>query len=214
MNLSALVAESEGIDEPEDAPLEGPCCICYTNGACYPVDGPDGVFSDAFTSSDALGPGTGVCYRCKHLADWREFRRYHWVASREGIEIIKERPILIDHLLDPPSGPWMIQYKDGSDFLTILNGWIYGQRLNTSTEKYRMLVDKRPVHVDREKFAAMIAFGRELRGRGDAPSKRTLKGGVTAGDLARYDLSREETHRITDELAGRDDWRIAVQLIQ
>lgn len=214
MRLSELVERAEEVTVPDDAPLSGTCMICGLSGPGFPVDGTEGVFSGAFTSSDALDDGDHVCYRCKHLADARDYRRYHWVADEDGVEVIKERPVLIDHLLEPPEGPWMAQYKDGSDFLTVLNGWIYAQTLNTSREQYRLLVDKDFVHIDRGGFAAMIAFGRELRSRGDAPSKRSLIQGVTAGDLGRYDLDREEYRRINDELSGRDDWRIAVQLIE
>ena len=214
VKLSELVEQTDGVPYPEDTPEDGTCRICGLDGPCYRESGSNGVFSNAFTSSDAFGPGVGVCYRCKHLAEQMDYRRYHWVASEDGVQVIKERPVLIDHLLAPPSGPWMAQYKDGSDFLTVLNGWIYAQALNTSRDRYRLLVDKSLVHIDRDRFAAMIAFGRELRGRDDAPSKRALKGGVTAGDLGRYDISRAEYRTINQEYVGRDDWRVAVQLIE
>jgi len=214
MTLSTLITTTGAVQPPEDAPETGTCRICGADEPCYPETGANGVFSNAFTSSDAFGPGDGICWRCKHLAEWQDFRRYHWVASEDGVEIIKERPDLVEHLLNPPEGAWMAQYKDGSDFLTILNGWIYVQRPNTSREQYRLLVDKSTVHINRAEFAAMIAFGRELRSREEAPAKRTLLEGVTPADLGRYDISREEARRIREDYAGRDDWRIAVQLIQ
>jgi len=214
LTLSELVAQVDDVQPSEEAPRSGRCTICASGGSCYPLKGTNGVFSNSFTSDDALSSGDGVCYRCQHMAKAMDYRRYHWVADESGVEVIKKRPRLIERLLDPPGGPWMVQYKDGSDFLTVLNGWIYAQRLNTSREDYRLLVDKQMVDLNREWFGEMIAFGRDLRDREDQPSKRAMKGPVTAGDLSRYDLSFEEARRIDDELTGREDWRIAVQLVE
>lgn len=213
--LSAVVAETDGVDPPADPDETGRCQICGLNGPVKPVTGTNGVFSDSFTTRDALADGDGVCYRCEHLAGQKDYRRYHWVATEsEGIRVVKERPELLAVLLDPPEDPWLVKYKDKSDFLPILNGWIRGQRLNRSREEYDLLVDKQRVPIDRERFADMVAFGRDLRSRDDQPAKRALKGPVTAADLGRYDIRREEAARIDDELTGRPDWRIAVQLIQ
>ncbi len=144
-----------------------------------------------------------------------DYRRYHWLATPEGgIEVIKERPELLDVLLDPPEGPWMLKYKDESDFLTVLNGWIVAQTLNTSREQFQILVDKQLVSINREEFADMVAFGQRLRDRENEPAKRALKGPVRAADLQRYDFEREDVERINNDLTGREDWRIAVQLIQ
>lgn len=215
--LSELVAQADDVPQPAAwhvrQPGNGTCLSCGLAGPCYLVDGTHGVFSAAFTSSDALGQGDGICYRCRYLAGAMDYRRYHWVATPDEVRVIKERPDLIDVLLDPPEGPWMAQYKDGSDFLTVLNGWLYAQRVNTSRERYRLLVDKDLVDIERERFAEMIAFGRDLRARENEPSKRALKGPVTAADLSRYDLDHDEARRINNDLAGREDWRIAVQLI-
>ena len=211
--LSGLVARLEDVEPPADVDA-GTCTICAFEGPVKPIRGTNGVFSNAFTTDPELGPGDGVCYRCEHLANAMDYRRYHWLASVDGVQVIKERPVLIEHLLDPPTGPWMAQYKDGSDFLTVLNGWIVGQRLNHSREQFDIIVDKRRVSFEREPLAEMIAFGRDLRSRDDAPSKRALIQGVTAGDLGRYDLSHDEARRINDELVGREDWRIAAQLIE
>lgn len=213
--LSQLVAETDGVERPDEARGTGECMICGLDGTVAPVDGANGVFSDAFTSSAKLDDGDGVCWRCEYMAGAMDYRRYHWVATTDGIRVIKERPDLLGVLLDPPEGPWMAQYKDGSDFLTVLNGWITAQTLNTSRDQYRLLVDKELVDIDRDRFAEMVAFGQRLRDRDDAPAKRVLLGqSVTAGDLERYDLTRSELERIQNDLAGREDWRIAVQLIQ
>lgn len=212
--LSAVVAETDGVDPP-DEPTDETCMICGLDGPVKPVSGTNGVFSDAFTTYDALGTGDGVCWRCEYLSDQTDYRRYHWVATEsDGIRVVKERPELLDVLLDPPEESWLVKYKDESDFLTVLNGWIVGQTLNTSRERYRLLVDKRLVDIDRDRFADMIEFGRELRDREDAPAKRVLLGDANAADLDRYDVTWDEVQRINNDLAGREDWRIAVQLIQ
>jgi hypothetical protein len=213
--LSAIVAETDGVEPSDDPDDTGKCMICGLSGPIKPVRRTNGVFSDAFTSDDALFDGDGICYRCEHVAGQMDYRRYHWIATPEdGVQIITERPDLLDVLLDPPEGPWMAKYKDESDFLTVLNGWIVAQTLNTSREDYQLLVDKRLVTINRERFADMVAFGQRLRDREDEPSKRALKGPVRAADLARYDFERDEVERINTDLTGREDWRIAVQLIQ
>jgi len=215
MRLSELAAETDGVEPPDEPDQTGKCMICGLDGAIKPVRRTNGVFSSTFTTDRALSDGDGICYRCEHFAGEMEYRRYHWVATPErGVQIIKERPDLLDVLLDPPEGPWMVKYKDESDFLTVLNGWIVAQTLNTSREDYQLLVDKRLVNINREQFADMIEFGQELRARDNEPSKRALKGPVRAADLARYDFERDEVERINNDLTGREDWRIAVQLIQ
>lgn len=208
-----MIADADSVPEPAIVPVDEMCMICGLGGPVKPITGTNGVFSASFTTDPELDAGDGVCWRCEYLAGQMDYRRYHWVATSDGIEVIKERPELIDVLLDPPEGPWMVQYKDGSDFLTVLNGWIVAQRLNTSRQHYRMLVDKHTVGIDRQEFAEMVAFGRDLRSREDAPSKRSLIHGPTAGDLSRYDIGRDEYRHLTNDLAGREDWRIAVQLI-
>jgi len=213
--LSAIVAETDGVEPPDEPDETGKCMICGLSGPIKPVRRTNGVFSSAFTSDRALSDGDGICYRCEHFAGEMDYRRYHWVATPEdGVQIIKERPELLDVLLNPPEGPWMVKYKDESDFLTVLNGWIFAQTLNTSREDYQLLVDKRLVNINRERFADMVAFGQRLRARESEPSKRALKGPVRAADLARYDFERDEVERINTDLTGREDWRIAVQLIQ
>lgn len=215
MRLSELAAEADGVDPPADPGDTGKCMICGLDGPIKPVRRTHGVFSSTFTTDRALSDGDGICYRCEHFAGEMDYRRYHWVATpADGVQIIKERPDLLDVLLDPPEGPWMVKYKDESDFLTVLNGWIVAQTLNTSREDYQLLVDKRLVNINREQFADMIEFGQALRGRENEPSKRALKGPVTAADLDRYDFERDEVERINNDLTGREDWRIAVQLIQ
>jgi hypothetical protein len=213
--LSELAAETDGVEPPAEPDETGKCMICGLGGPIKPIRRTNGVFSDAFTSDRALSDGDGICYRCEHFAGQMEYRRYHWIATPEnGVRIIKERPELLDVLLDPPEGSWIAKYKDGSDFLTVLNGWIFAQTLNISREEYQLLVDKRLVNINREEFADMVAFGQRLRARDDEPSKRALKGPVRAADLARYDFERDEVDRINNDLTGREDWRIAVQLIQ
>ena len=224
--LSELVAEVDGVESFEDTEenseiTDGTCMICGLGGSVKPLKGKYGVFSNSFTTDDKLGYGDGICHRCEHLANETDYRRYHWVASEEGVTVIKERPDLVDALLDPPEGPWMAQYKDGSDFLTILNGWIAGQQLNTSRDRFGVIVDKRLVHFERPLLREMIEFGQELRDRDDAISKRALMHGPTAADLSRYDISRDEYDRLVgrndykgEGYVGREDWRIAVQLIQ
>lgn len=215
LRLSALAAETDDVAPPDDSERTGTCKICGLDGSLKPVRGTNGVFSNSFTSDYALDNGDGVCYRCEHFAGMMDYRRYHWVATQsEGVQIIKERPELLDVLLDPPDEPWMLKYKDESDFLTVLNAWIFGQMLNTSREQYRILVNKKQVNIDREQFADMIAFGQTLRSRDNQPSKRALKGPVRAADLSRYGLDTDDADRINNDLAGREDWRIAVQLIQ
>jgi len=216
--LSELVATVDDVAQPvainRRQPGDGTCCICGGDGPLYQVTGTHGVFSGAFTSSYLFDAGDGVCWRCRYLSNAMDYRRYHWLATEDEIRIIKKRPELLDVLLDPPEGAWMAKYKDESDFLTVLNGWISGQRLNRSRDQYDLLVDKRRVSIDRAAFADMIEFGQRLRARDDEPSKRALKGPVLAADLARYDLERDEVERINNDLTGREDWRIAVQLIQ
>jgi len=215
MRLSELAAETDGVEPPDESDETGKCMICGLTGPINPVRRTNGVFSNAFTSDRALSDGDGICYRCEHFAGQMDYRRYHWIATPEdGVRIIKERPDLLDVLLDPPEGPWMAKYKDESDFLTVLNGWIFAQTLNTSREEYQLLVDKRLVNINREEFADMVAFGQRLRDRDNEPSKRALKGPVRAADLALYDLERDDVERINNDLTGREDWRIAVQLIQ
>lgn len=211
--LSELVTDADDVDKPTEA-TDDTCMICGLEGPIQPVDGTNGVFSDAFTSSDKLDDGDGICWRCEYMSNAMDYRRYHWVATTDEIRVIKERPELLDVLLDPPEGPWMAQYKDGSDFLTVLNGWITAQTLNTSRERYRLLVDKELVDIEREVFAEMVEFGQQLRGREDAAAKRVLLGDINAADLSRYEISRDEADRIRNDLAGSEDWRIAVQLIQ
>lgn len=220
--LSELVADADDPDpfDPEGKHVfTGTCLVCGLEDDLKPLTGTHGVFSNSFTTDHELDWGDGVCHRCAYMAGEMDYRRYHWLASEDGVQLIKKRPALIDALLDPPDGPWMVQYKDGSDFLTVLNGWIAGQRLNTSRERYSMIVDKRTVDFERERLREMIDFGNRLRDRDDAISKRALKHGPTAGDLERYEITREEYARIVgtdghDGYAGREDWRIAVQLIQ
>lgn len=213
--LSELAATADGIDPPDDPDDTGTCMICGLGGPIKQVRGTNGVFSSTFTTDRALDEGDGICYRCEHMAGEMDYRRYHWVATPDdGIQVIKERPELLDVLLDPPEGAWMVKYKDESDFLTVLNGWIVAQTLNTSRDEYRLLVDKELVNIDRERFADMVVFGRDLRDRDDAPAKRALKGPVRAADFQRYDISHDEARRINNDLTGREDWRIAVQLIQ
>lgn len=219
--LSEFVATVDDVAPPtdDDHATDGTCMICGLDGQVSPLKGTNGVFSNSFTTDDELDWGDGVCYRCAYMAQEMDYRRYHWLASEDGLQVIKERPDLIDALLDPPAGPWMVQYKDGSDFLTVLNGWIAGQRLNTSRESFDVIVDKRTVHFERETLREMIDFGRELRDRDDAISKTALKHGPTAADLDYYDISRDEYTRLVgrdgyDGYVGREDWRIAVQLIQ
>ena len=215
MGLSELAAETDGVEPPAEPDETGKCMICGLGGPIKPVRRTDGVFSGAFTSDRALSDGDGICYRCEHFAGEMDYRRYHWVATPEdGVRIITERPKLLEVLLDPPNGPWMAKYKDESDFLTVLNGWIFAQTLNTSREEYQLLVDKHLVNITRERFADMVAFGQRLRRKDDEPSKRALKGPVRAADLARYDFERDDVERINNDLTGREDWRIAVQLIQ
>lgn len=212
--LSELVASVDDVDEPSDNDEVGQCMICGLDGPVNPVTGTNGVFSDAFTSSDKLNDGDGVCWRCEYLSNAMDYRRYHWVATTDEIRVIKERPELLDVLLDPPEGPWMAKYKDESDFLTVLNGWITAQTLNMSRDRYRLLVDKKFVDINRESFAEMVEFGQRLRASDNAPAKRVLLGDISAADLSRYDIGRDDVNRIQNELAGREDWRIAVQLIQ
>ncbi len=213
--LSALIAETDDVDPPDSPDRTGDCMICGLDGPVKNVTGSNGVFSNSFTSDPALDNGDGICYRCEHVAGQMDYRRYHWVATQtEGVRVIKERPDLLDVLLDPPREPWMLKYKDESDFLTVLNAWIFGQTLNTSRDQYRILVDKKQVNIDREEFTEMVAFGRDLRARENPPSKRAMKGPVRPADLARYDLTTEDADRINNDLTGREDWRIAVQLIQ
>lgn len=211
--LSALVARADGV-EPPDGPTDETCLICGLDGPVKPVDGTHGVFSDAFTSSEFFSDGDGVCWRCEHLSDAMDYRRYHWVATADEVRVIKERPELLDVLLDPPEGTWMAQYKDGSDFLTVLNGWIAAQTLNTSRDRYNLLVDKHLVHFERDWLTDAVAFAQDLRDRDDAPAKRVLLGDGNAADLSRYDIGYDELQRIENDLAGREDWRIIVQLVQ
>lgn len=212
LRLSRLVSETDGVEPPDDPEESGKCQICSLGGPVKPVRS---VFSNAFTSDRALDDGDGVCYRCEFFAGQMDYRRYHWVATADdGVRVVKERPDLLDVLLDPPEGPWMAKYKDESDFLTVLNGWIFAQALNTSREDYQLLVDKRLVNINRERFENMVEFGQKLRSRDDNPSKRALKGPVRAVDLERYDFRSNEVERINNDLTGREDWRIAVQLIQ
>ena len=216
--LSELVAEVDNVRKPttmhESHPGDGRCMVCGLDGPIYSVTGTRGVFSNAFTTSSKLNDGDGICWRCEYMSNAMDYRRYHWVATTDEIRVIKERPDLLDVLLDPPDGPWMAQYKDGSDFLTVLNGWITAQTLNTSRERYRLLVDKELVDIERERFADMVSFGQRLRGREDSPAKRVLLGDANAADLSRYDVTWDELQRIENDLAGREDWRIVVQLIQ
>lgn len=222
--LSGLIETTDGIDPParDDCPcgdshdksVDGKCLICGLEGLCWPVKKTHGVFSGAFTSTGPLSDGDGICYRCRYLSNQMDYRRYHWLATEDGVEVIKERPRLVEVLLDPPEGSWMLKYKDESDFLTVLNAWIYGQRLNRSRDQFDILVDKRRVSIEREAFAEMIAFGRDLRNREDAPAKRVLLGDITPSDFSRYDLSREDFERIRTDYADSDVWRVAVQLIE
>lgn len=214
--LSELAVTVDDVHPPDDESESdtGTCRICALDGPVSPVTGTNGVFSNSFTSSHELDDGDGICWRCEYMAGATDYRRYHWVATRDEIRVVKERPELLGVLLDPPSGPWMAKYKDESDFLTILNAWMFGQTLNTSRDEYRILVDKKLVHIDRREFTRMVAFAQKLRQRENEPSKRALKGPVRAGDLSRYDLRRQDVERINNDLAGREDWRIAVQLVQ
>lgn len=227
--LSELVARADGVDGFDDEDdndddnkhiSSGTCMVCGLEGDVKPLKGTHGVFSNAFTTSGPLDWGDGICYRCAYMAGEMDYRRYHWLATASnGVEVIKERPRLVRVLLDPPEEPWMLQYKDGSDFLTVLNGWIVGQRLNQSRERYQIIVDKQLVNFERERLAEMIDLGQRLRDRDDAISKRALIHGPTAGDLGRYDIRKDEYDQIVgngsyDGYLGREDWRIAVQLIQ
>lgn len=213
--LSELVAETDGVEPPDEPDETGKCMICAHTGPIRDVDGANGVFSNSFTSSNEFSDGEGVCYRCEYLSNQKDYRRYHWLATASGgVQVIKERPELVDALLNPPEDPWMLKYKDKSDFLTVLNAWMFGQTLNTSRDQFEILVDKSRVHIDREEFAEMVEFGRRLRNRENEISKTALKGPVRAADIARYDIEREEIERINNDLSGREDWRIVVQLIQ
>lgn len=208
LRLSAFVANLDDVEPPTDAPRSGRCRICGLDGPGYP---PGDVFSDAFTSAPAFGPGDHVCYRCRYLANATDYRRYHWIATEDGIETTKDREVLLDTLLDPPEGRWMMQVTDG--FLRIMNGWLTAQHVNVSRETYRVLDDTDVVTIERDAFADMVAFARELRDGDDQVAKRVLTGGPNAADYDRYGITRDDAERI-DQYRGRGDWRLAVRLVQ
>lgn len=209
LQLSAFVAELDGIDPPDAAPEHGHCRCCGLEGAGYDVSD---VFSNAFTDSDENKSLSGpVCYRCEYLASNKDYRRYHWIATEDGIEITKERPELLNTLLDPPEGRWMMQVTDG--FLRTMNGWLSAQPLNVSRDTYRVLDDTDIVHIDRRELAEMVGFARRLRARDDEPAKRVLTEGATPADYDRYDLTRAD-NEIIKQYRGRADWNLAVRLIQ
>lgn len=208
LRLSAFVAELDGVDPSEDLPEDGTCRICGLDGPGYRVGD---VFSNAFTSADQLGAGDHICYRCEYLASATDYRRYHWIATENGIEITKDREELLATLLDPPDDRWMVQVTDG--FLRTLNGWIKAQRVNVSRESYRVLDDTDVLHVDRSEFEEMVSFARNLRAGDDQVAKRVLTGGAEAADYDRYGLTRADVNQI-DQYRGRADWNLAVRLIQ
>jgi hypothetical protein len=212
LRLSALVADHDDVAPPDvggdDALAGGTCRICGLDGPGYAEDD---VFSNAFTSAEDLQSGDHICYRCEHMATQTDYRRYHWIATEDGIETTKDREQLLETLLDPPDGRWMVHATDG--FLYIRNSWVKAQALNTSRDHYRVLDDTRMLHIDREEFADMVAFARDLRRRDDAVAKRVLTGGVDAADYGRYDVSRAEAERI-DTYVGRGDWELVARLVQ
>jgi hypothetical protein len=210
LTLSAFVAELDEVTEPDadTAPESGRCRCCGLEGRGYAVGD---VFSNAFTSASSLSPGDHVCYRCEYLATEMDYRRYHWIATEDGIETTKERPVVLDTLLDPPEGRWMVHITDG--FLFVRNSWLLGMPLNVSRESYAVIDDTVRRNIDREEFSEMVDVAREYRQRDDQVAKRVLTGGVTAADYDRYGLTRADADRI-DEYRGRSGWDLVVQLIQ
>jgi hypothetical protein len=75
--LSAIIAETDDVESPDDPDETGKCMICGLGGPVNPVRRTNGVFSDAFTSDRALSDGDGICYRCEHVAGQMDYRRYH-----------------------------------------------------------------------------------------------------------------------------------------
>lgn len=207
-NLAILATETDEIDPPDDTLETGRCRACETSDVGL-YDESD-VFSGAFTASNRLAGGDGVCWRCKYLADQTDYRRYHWIATAsDGIEITKDRQELLTTLRDPPAEPWMIQIV--SDFRNTLNGWIAGQRLNTSREGYRIIYDRDCIHLDRETVDDLATFAADLRER-DLP-KGVMRSGPSAHDLDRFDLTRAEHERL-HTLASRQDWDLIVTLVE
>lgn len=208
LRLSAFIADLDGVEPSEDAPESGTCRICGLDGRGYRVGD---VFSNAFTSANQTGPGDHICYRCEYLASATDYRRYHWIATENGIAVTKDREELLETLLDPPDGRWMIQVTDG--FLRTLNGWIKAQHVNVSRDSYRVLDDMDVLSINRSEFEEMVEFARELRGRDDQVAKRVLTDGAEAADYDRYTLTRSDVQQI-DQYRGRADWKLAVRLIQ
>ena len=208
LRLSALVTDLDGVTHADDAPESGTCRICGLTGRGYAIDD---VFSDAFTSANQLSAGDHICYRCEYMASAKDYRRYHWIATEEEIEFTKDREELLDTLLHPPEGRWMVQVTDG--FLYVLNGWIKAQEVNVSRDTFRVLDDTDVLNVDRKRLSEMVSFARGLRNREDQVAKRVLTDGAKPSDYARYGLTRAESDRI-DQYRGRADWALAVRLIQ
>lgn len=206
--LTELVTEDENAEKPqEDGLKEARCCICSETRDCYTVDD---VFSNAFTGASRLGAGDAVCWRCAYMAQHKDQRRYHWIATEsDGLETTKDREELLETLLNPPEEPWMMQIV--SDFLNILNGWTQVQRLNLSRENYRIVYDRDPVHLERDKVRELTEFARSLREKDVA--KRVLRNGADAGDIDYYGMSFDEKEQI-DEYRGRPDWNLVVTLVQ
>ena len=210
--LSALVTEEESVQEPEDELEEARCCICDETRPARTVND---VFSNAFTGSSRLNAGDAVCWRCEYMAQHKEQRRYHWIATESGgLETTKDRELLLETLLNPPDEPWMMQIV--SDFLNVLNGWTQVQDLNLSTERYRIVRDRDPVHLERDKVRELTEFARDLRDdseRDNKVAKRVMNNGAGAHDIDYYDLSWGEKEQI-DEYIGREDWNLVVKLVQ
>jgi hypothetical protein len=214
IRLSQLVAETDDVEPPDEPEMTGTCCICGADGPVYKLTGTNGVFSNNFNDQNHIGPSETPCWRCKYLAETHEYRRYHWIATEsDGLQTTKDREEVLEALLNPPEGRWMIRVAD--DMTRIPNSWIRAQRLNTSQQQFRVLYDSEMIHVDADEFADMVALGRRLRAddRDSQVAKGVLQTGPSYGDAPRFDLSRDDVAEI-ESYVGEPMWELAVTLIQ
>lgn len=206
LSLSYMLTELKGFERPDEFEGEGKCKICGLEDIGYDIDT---VFSSAFTSANRLNPGDIICWRCKELAEFDDFRRYHWILTESGLDITKDRQKILETLMDPPEGRWIVQIV--SDFLNKLNGWIVARKLNISSEHFRVVYDKKLVQVEKNQLRRMKEFATVLRDK-DIP-KRVMLGDVSSSDLDYYDLNFKELERIK-KLKDKEVWKLVTKLVK
>lgn len=88
---------------PTQGKLKGTCVVCGD----YTEHGNKIDFSSNFTAWSLLQEGNCICEHCYTLCRDQTYRRNSWVASKEGVKLLKRDQIL-KTMLEPPEPPFAI----------------------------------------------------------------------------------------------------------